>query len=107
MDLDGHRSDLRQGIAQRIGVVGECTGVEHHINAVVGRLVQPLDKLGLRVGLPYVDIEAEVRTPVTTGLRQLLMRRVAVNLRLPDTQAAQVGSVENEHTPTGHDATSA
>ena len=107
MDLDGHRSDLRQRIAQRIGVVGECTSIEHHSNALVGRLVQPLDKLRLRVGLPYVDIEAEVRTPVTAGLRQLLMCRVTVDLRLPDAQAPQVGSVEDEHTPTGHDATSA
>ena len=47
MNLDKRGSPLRTGVAQRVGVVGECSGVKDHGGAGIDSLMYPTDQFGL------------------------------------------------------------
>ena len=61
----GHVS-MRAGVAQGVRVVRERGRVQHHGGALVLRLVQPADQLGLVVGLAHVAVEPERLAPSRT-----------------------------------------
>ena len=54
------RGQLGAGVAQHHAGVAPAGRIEHDRMAGVGGFVQPADQLGLAVGLPYVDGQAEL-----------------------------------------------
>ena len=84
--------------ASQIGqrVVRPRAGVEDHGQVEVGRLVEPVEHRALVVGLPDLDLEAELLAPRLAQVGQLGVGRGAVDLRLPLAEPTEVGSVEDE-----------
>src|SRR5919198_1860582 len=102
--LDQRAGELGAGVAYRHGGVGPGGGVQHHRGALVGGFVQPGQQLVLGVGLPYGHVHAELLGGVLAEGHQVGVRGRAVDLRLPGTEPAEVGAVEDVRL---HRATSA
>ena len=66
------------------------------IDRVVVALLEAVDERALVVRLEGVDAWRRVRRPVARGLDDLGQRRRAVDLRLAEPEAAQVGPVEQQ-----------
>src|SRR3954452_23803182 len=94
--LDQRRHQLAAGVEDRVGVVRPRGRVEHDRGLLVGGGVEPVEHLALVVGLADLDVETEVSAPADTEVDELVVRRVAVDLRLSPAQPAQVRTVEHQ-----------
>jgi hypothetical protein len=93
--LDQGRPQQGAGVAQRIGVVRPGAGVEHDRGGLVGGGVQPAEHLGLVVGLPHSDVEAQRRTVADAAVDQVGVGGEPVDVDLAGAQPAEVGTVEH------------
>src|SRR6266702_5472371 len=97
--FDQEGGEHREGVPQRIGVVGEGVRVEHYRHVTVDRLVHPADEFRLVVGLPDVHVEPKRPAGGAADLRQLAEVRRTVHLGLAGAKAAKVRAVQHEHLP--------
>ena len=102
MHLNERRGSLRKRVPQRVGVMRERRGVEHHRRPCVGRLVHPVDKLGFVVGLAHVNVQAERTARGTAQLDKVTERHCAVHLGLAGPEPGEVRPVQ--HKDVSHDA---
>lgn len=82
-------------VAQSVGVVREGGGIEDDRSRCIHRFVQPVDELGLVIGLAQVDREG-------TGIRlqsssEVVERAAAVDVGFATAEATEVGTVEHEN----------
>lgn len=101
--LDQGRGQQGAGVAEGVGVMRPRPRVEHHRRPLVRSHVQPSEHLGLGVGLPHVDGQAEFRSDPHTHLGQFGVRGEAVDIRLPRAESAKIRPVQYVHV---HDETS-
>jgi hypothetical protein len=92
-------------VGQRDAGVGVRAGVEHHPGQVALPLVHPglldrLDQLPLVVGLPEVQVPAELVGHLPAPLLDIGQGGGAVGLGLPYAQQVEVGAVQ--HQDRGH-----
>ena len=83
------------GVPDGIRVVGEGGRVEDDVGAAVGGLVQPLDELGLAVGLAHRASSPRSAAHPRTGA-VIGEGRPAVDVRLAGSQPVEVGAVEDQ-----------
>ena len=93
--LDQRRGALRGRVPHPVRVVGERTGVENDRNRAVRRLVQPADHLALVVGLPDLDVEAELLAERLAALDEPGVGGRAVDVGLAGAEPAEVRAVEH------------
>ena len=70
VDLDQVRRPLGHGVPHRDRVVRPRRRIEHDRDPIVGCCVQPVDQLGLGVGLAHLDRKAERAARIRPGRRR-------------------------------------
>jgi 6-phosphofructokinase 1 len=95
--LDERRGAHLHRVHERVGVVGEGTGVQDDRCRVVAGLVYPGDQLALVLGLPDLDGQAEFLAGGDAQVGQIGICRRSVYRWFPLAEAAEVRPVEHEH----------
>ena len=90
----GTPADLER-VANRPAVVGPCAGIEDRGVGDVVESVQPLDVLGLAVGLKERHGEAEFAAEAPDLLLELVERQVPVVLARPAAEHVEVDAVQH------------
>ncbi len=95
--LDQRRAQQGTGVAERVREMRPRPGVEHDRGRVIGGLVQPADHLGFGVGLSDFDLESPFLADPPTHRHELGVRGQSIDIRLPGTESAQIGSIEDQY----------
>jgi hypothetical protein len=94
VDLDKRGVQQRAGVAEGVGVMRPCPGVQHDRRTFVRGEVEPAEQFVLGVGLTDLDLEAELLAEGHAPLNEVGVRGQPVDVSLPRAESAKVRPVE-------------
>jgi len=96
VDFDGRDADGRDGVAQRVGVVGERAGVDHDAVGPPAGVVDRVHQRALVVGLQDTQRCSALRRDVFQPRVDLRQRDRAIHARFTRAEEVEIGAVEDE-----------
>ena len=100
MHLDERDPDCRQRIPQSDAGMGKRRGIEYdEIHAGLTGILDLFDQFGLGVALEAIDLDTRTVSLGSQSLADLRQRFSPVDLRLPDAEKIQIGTMQDQDLP--------